>query len=68
MLRKLDLSMRSTGVTVWQDGEMWLGYLDEYLDNLTQGTSREDLKKHLLDLCGDHSPGAVPMGRKLVGR
>jgi len=29
---------------------MWLGYLDEFPDYTTQGTSLEDLKEHLLDI------------------
>lgn len=44
----------------WQDGEMWLGYLDQYPDYMTQGTSLEDLKEHLLDLYKDLSSGATP--------
>lgn len=29
-------------------GQFWLGYLDEYLDYMTQGESLEDLREHLL--------------------
>jgi predicted RNase H-like HicB family nuclease len=52
--------MASTGFTYWQDGEMWLGYLDQYPDYMTQGTSLEDLKEHLLDLYKDLSSGVIP--------
>jgi len=41
--------------TYWQDGDAWLGYLDEFPDYLTQGESLEDLKAHLADLCGEVS-------------
>jgi predicted RNase H-like HicB family nuclease len=39
-----------TAFTYWQDNGMWLGYLDEFPDYTTQGTSLEDLKEHLLDI------------------
>lgn len=56
--------MRSIGFTFWQDGDMWLGYLDNYPDYMTQGTSFEDLKEHLLDLWRDFSSGAIPAARQ----
>ncbi len=51
--------MASIGFTYWQDGEMWLGYLEEYPDYMTQGTSLDDLKEHLLDLYNDLSRSAI---------
>ena len=42
--------MKISAFTYWQDGEAWLGYLDEFPDYLTQGESLEDLKTHLADL------------------
>jgi predicted RNase H-like HicB family nuclease len=50
--------------TYWQDGEKWLGYLDQYPDYMTQGTSLEDLKDHLLDLYKDLSTGVIPNVRQ----
>jgi hypothetical protein len=52
------------GFTYWQDGEMWLGYLDEFPDYMTQGTSREDLKEHLCDLYKDLSSGVIANVRR----
>ena len=34
----------------WQDDDMWLGYLDEYLDYMTQGETLEELKENLIDI------------------
>jgi hypothetical protein len=34
----------------WQDGEMWLGYFEEFPDYLTQGESLKELEENLLDL------------------
>ena len=56
--------MRSIGYTFWQDGDQWLGHLDEYPDYLTQGTSLNDLKEHLLDLYQDLSSGVIPAVRR----
>ena len=56
--------MRSLGYTFWQDGDDWLGYLDNYPDYMTQGTSLDDLKEHLLDLYHDLSSGVIPAVRQ----
>ena len=56
--------MRSLGYTFWQDGDSWLGYLDAYPDYMTQGSSLDDLKEHLLDLYRDLSSGAIPNVRQ----
>lgn len=56
--------MHSRGFTFWQDGAFWLGYLDDYPECVTQGTSFEDLKDHLLDLYRDLSSGSIPGVRR----
>ena len=56
--------MALIGFTYWKDGEMWLGYLEEYPDYMTQGTSLDDLKEHLLDLYNDLSSGLIPNVRQ----
>jgi hypothetical protein len=56
--------MQSTGFTFWQHGNVWLGHLDYYPDYITQGTSFEDLKEHLLDLFKDLLSGAIPGARR----
>jgi hypothetical protein len=43
---------------------MWLGYLDQYPDYVTQGNSLENLKEHLRDLYKDLSSGAIPNVRQ----
>jgi predicted RNase H-like HicB family nuclease len=49
----------------WQDSDMWLGYLAEYPDYMTQGESLPDLEEHLRDLYKDLTGGAIPCVRKL---
>ena len=56
--------MKSSAFTYWQDGEAWLGYLDEFRDYLTQGESLEDLKVHLADLHRDLASGEIPCVRR----
>ena len=36
--------------TYWQDSDMWLGYLEEYPDYITQGGSIEELEENLKDI------------------
>ena len=50
----------------WQDEDMWLGYLEEFPDYMTQGESLEDLKDHLIDLYKDLISGDVPRVRRVV--
>ena len=49
----------------WQEGEWWLGYLQDYPDYWTQGESLEDLIEHLKDLYLDLSGGKIPCARKV---
>jgi hypothetical protein len=49
-----------TTFTYWQDGGLFIGFLDEYPDYQTQGETLEDLKEHLLDLYKDLSSDAIP--------
>lgn len=56
--------MALIGFRYWQDEGVWLGYLDQYPDYMTQGTSLEDLKEHLADLYKDLSSGVVPTVRQ----
>jgi hypothetical protein len=48
-------SMKTLAYTYWQDGDFWLGYLNEFPDYWTQGLSLNDLKDHLFDLYLDLS-------------
>ena len=56
--------MKIVGFTYWQDGEFWLGHLDEFPDYMTQGKSFDELKEHLLDLHKDLTSGVIPGVRR----
>ena len=44
----------------------WLGYLEDYPDDWTQGETIDDLKDHLKDLYLDLTGGQIP-GIRRVG-
>jgi predicted RNase H-like HicB family nuclease len=58
--------MKTIRYVYWQDGDMWLGYLEEYPDYMTQGDSIEDLQAHLKDLFEDLTGGHIPGVRKVA--
>jgi predicted RNase H-like HicB family nuclease len=54
----------SSGITMerkkyvfWQADDMWLGYLDEYPDYMTQGETLEELKENLMDIFNELNSG-----------
>ena len=49
----------------WQDGDFWLGYIEQFPDYLTQGLSQEELHDNLADLYKDLTGGEIPCIRKL---
>jgi len=57
--------MKGLRYIYWQDGQFWIGYLQEYQDYLTQGESLEDLREHLRDVYKDLSGGHIPAVRKV---
>ena len=44
----------------WQDGDMWLGYFEEFPDYLTQSESLSELEENLRDLYRDLRSGGIP--------
>ncbi len=57
--------MRSIKYTSWQDGDFYLGFLNDYPDYLTQGGSRDELIAQLKDLLVDLESGQVPYVHKV---
>ena len=43
----------------WQDEDMWLGYLEEYPDYITQGETIEELEENLRDIYKELSSGSI---------
>ena len=58
--------MRSIRYVFWQDGDMWLGYLEDYPDYMTQGETTEELQENLKDLYDDLTGGHIPGVRRVA--
>lgn len=58
--------MNSTRYTYWQDGDMWLGYLEEYPDYMTQGQTLEELQENLKDIYEEVTNGNIPAVRRIA--
>ncbi len=57
--------MKTIQYTFWQDGEFFLGYLNEFPEYETQGLSKEELLENLKDLLVDIKSGEVLYIRKV---
>jgi predicted RNase H-like HicB family nuclease len=49
----------------WQDGNMFLGYLQDYPDYMTQGETEEELRENLIDIYKDITDGLIKKVRKV---
>lgn len=50
----------------WQDDGMWLGYLEEYPDYMTQGETPDELQENLTDLYEELTGGRIPSVRRVA--
>ena len=46
------ISMKTVQFTSWQDGEFFIGFLNEYPDYQTQGLNKEELVENLCNRWG----------------
>jgi hypothetical protein len=58
--------MESKKYVYWEDEGMWIGYLEEYPDYMSQGESLEELKENLKDIYRDLSSGDIPCVRRVA--
>ena len=58
--------MTSLRYVYWQDDDMWLGYLEEFPDYMTQGETLDELKENLSDLYKDLTSGEIPGVRRVA--
>ncbi len=60
---RVGLAMQTAKYVYWQDGDCWLGYMEEYPDYWTQGETLDDLIEQLkdlyLDVPADESPASA---------
>ena len=57
--------MRSVKMTSWQDGDFFVGFLNQYPDYQTQGQTIDELKLQLKELLIDLESGQVPYIHKV---
>jgi len=57
--------MRTLEYTFWQDGEFFLGHLDEYPDYETQAYSKDEILENLKDLLTDLESNEVSFIRRV---
>jgi predicted RNase H-like HicB family nuclease len=57
--------MQRVKIVCWEEDGAWLGYLLDYPDYWTQGTSLDDLRAHLRDLYKDVTSGEIPGIRRV---
>ena len=50
----------------WQDEGMWLGYLEEFPDYMTQGETFEELRANLKEIYLDLVSGEIPCVRQVA--
>ena len=56
--------MQKMRYVFWQDKDMWLGYLEQYPDSMTQGASEKELKENLKDIYEELISGTIPCVRR----
>ncbi len=58
--------MKTVRYIYWQDGDMWLGHLEEFPDYLTHGETIHELQENLRDLYKDLTSGEVAGIRRVA--
>ena len=60
------MHMETIKYVYWQEDGMWVGYLDEYPDYMTQGETLDELKENLRDIYKDLTSGVIPHVRRVA--
>ena len=58
--------MEKVRFSYWQDEDVWLGYLEDYPDYMTQGETLEELQENLKDIYRQVTSGRIPCVRKIA--
>jgi predicted RNase H-like HicB family nuclease len=58
--------MKSVRYVYWQDGDMWLGYMQEFPDYMTQGETQDELQENLKDIYEELTSGRIPAVRRVA--
>jgi predicted RNase H-like HicB family nuclease len=60
----MEKTMEKIKFGYYQENDMWVGWLEEFPDYRTQGTSLDELKENLKDLYQDLTTGKIPNARR----
>lgn len=52
--------LKTTDIECFRDDDMWIGWLKEYPEYMTQGETMDELKENLADILNDVTSGAIP--------
>ena len=58
--------MKTLKYVYWQEDHMWLGYLEEFPDYITQGETQEELQENLKDIYAELTSGSIPGVRRVA--
>ncbi len=58
--------MQTVRYVYWQHEGMWLGYVEEFPDYMTQGETLEELQENLKDIYNDLTSGKIPGVRRVA--
>ncbi|RZB32515.1 MAG: hypothetical protein SRB2_04302 [Desulfobacteraceae bacterium Eth-SRB2] len=57
--------METKKYVYWKEEDMYLGYLEEFPDYMTQGESLDELKENLKDIYKEVTSGNIPCVRRV---
>jgi predicted RNase H-like HicB family nuclease len=58
--------MKTLKYVYWQEGDMWLGHLDEFPDYMSQAETLEELQENLKDIYAELTSGKIPGVRRVA--
>jgi predicted RNase H-like HicB family nuclease len=59
-------NLKKHQITYWQDGEFWLGYINEFPEYTSQGLTLDELIINLKDIYNDVTNELIPGKRKTM--
>jgi predicted RNase H-like HicB family nuclease len=62
----MDKNMETKRYVFWEDQGMWLGFLEEFPDYMTQGETLDELQENLKDIYKDLTGGKIPCVRRVA--
>ncbi len=65
-MRHREIDMEPQKYVYWKDDGMWIGYLEDYPDYMTQGETEDELKTNLRDIFDELTSGSIPSVRKVA--